>query len=33
MTRVASATNEDVLLTMARTTTGAQLERICRLAR
>jgi hypothetical protein len=33
MTRVATASNEADLLTMARTTTGAQLERICRLAR
>jgi hypothetical protein len=33
MTRVATAVNEGDFLTMARTTTGAQLERICRLAR
>jgi hypothetical protein len=33
MTRVATARNEEELLTMARTSTGAQLERICRLAR
>ena len=33
MTRVATATNEADLLTMARTMTGAQLERICRLTR
>ena len=33
MTRVATAMNEADLLTMARTMTGAQLERICRLTR
>jgi hypothetical protein len=33
MSRVATETNENELLTMARTMTGAQLERICRLAR
>lgn len=33
MTRIASATNQDELVTMARTMTGAQLERFCRLAR
>src|SRR5688572_9861475 len=33
MTRVATAANEDMLLTMARNTTGSQLEKICRLTR
>ena len=33
MTRVATASNQDDLLTMARTATGAQLDRIGRLAR
>ena len=33
MTRVATARNEEDLLGMARNTTGAQLERICRLKR
>ena len=33
MTRVANAGNEAMLLTMARNTTGAQLEKICRLTR
>ena len=33
MTRVASADNEELLISMARQTTAAQLERICRLHR
>src|SRR5688572_1917260 len=33
MTRVATAANEEQLLGMARETTGAQLEKICRLTR
>jgi hypothetical protein len=33
MTRVATASNEEDLLTMARSSTGAQLEKICRLKR
>jgi hypothetical protein len=33
MTRVATASNEDDLLSMARCSTGAQLEKICRLKR
>jgi hypothetical protein len=33
MTRVANAGNEEMLLTMARQTTGSQLEKICRLTR